>query len=195
MRSKCIVCDTDVWENSSACTQELERKSTISDSIIYAHQYDQWSKSCLAQKRLGLIAVRMTSGAIVVKDGVTYFAIDVYPDDTSRSWRVFRRYNDFILLALKLGIYDLPDAPFPRKHLGACAGVKLERRCERFENWLSQAMLFLAERRMCTTYLREFLEDPAAHLLKQLLLQLPMHSKLPAFIVAATMSVEIWSTP
>jgi|Transcript_90766 hypothetical protein len=141
---------------------------------------------------LGIIAVRMASEAIEVIDGITYFAIDVFPDDITPSWRVLRRYNDFIILCLKLGTYHLPGAPFPRKHLTGCAGAKLERRRENLENWLSQAVLLLSKKKLNAAHLRAFLEYPSARSasLKQSLekFELPTHTKLPAFIVASTMS-------
>jgi len=84
---------------------------------------------------IGKVSVRLPADAVADHGGVTYFGIDVIPEDQRAPWRVMRRYRQFHSLACSPKVEH-----FPRKHLGRCTGAKLEARRLGLESWLN-AML------------------------------------------------------
>lgn len=102
---------------------------------------------------IGAVSVRLPSEALVRVGGVTFFAIDVLPDDGSAPWRLMRRYSHFHSLA------SSPEGacagvPLPRKHLRNCAGERLEARRRGLELWLNQVV---AQTQTPGPYLSRFL--------------------------------------
>jgi len=87
-------------------------------------------------------SLQLPTHALEDREGVTFFAVDVVPEDGSGPWRVMRRYNDFYDLYTRLGwrAQCFPDATFPRKHIFACTGEKLEARRRGLEHWLRRAV-------------------------------------------------------
>lgn len=61
-------------------------------------------------------AIRLSPEHMQRKDGIHYFAVDVFED--SKAWRVWRRYNDFWYLKAQLG--RLSGSRFPRRALLNC---------------------------------------------------------------------------
>jgi len=84
---------------------------------------------------IGKVSVQLPAEAVEDHGGVTYFGIDVIPEDQRAPWRVMRRYRQFHSLACSPKV-----GHFPRKHLGRCTGTKLEARRLGLESWLN-AML------------------------------------------------------
>lgn len=82
----------------------------------------------------------MPADAILQKDGVTYFAVDVVPKDGSAPWRVMRRYNDFLKLAVFRRCGITKEANFPPKQLFPCKGRRLEMRRLALECWLRKQL-------------------------------------------------------
>lgn len=85
---------------------------------------------------LGVSRVQLAPDAVELRGGVTFFAIDVWPDSGSPPWRVHRRYNEFRELAIGLGGRGQHMAPFPGKTLSRCEGARLEARRRELERWL-----------------------------------------------------------
>jgi hypothetical protein len=110
------------------------------------------------QQPLCVSSVRILSDANERREGVSFFAVEVCPEDGRAPWRVMRRYNQFNSLASNLGAYQLSEAPFPRKHLTGCEGAKLERRREGLEVWLSRVLKGAFKNPAWIPELRSFLE-------------------------------------
>eukprot|EP00930_Biecheleria_cincta_P039307 TRINITY_DN2702_c0_g1_i4.p1 TRINITY_DN2702_c0_g1~~TRINITY_DN2702_c0_g1_i4.p1 ORF type:complete len:347 (-),score=37.57 TRINITY_DN2702_c0_g1_i4:168-1208(-) len=86
---------------------------------------------------IGKISIHIPSDSIVQQGSVTYFAIDVVPEEPAEApWRVFRRYSQFRVLQDKIHIA----AAFPGKHFFGCKGWKLEARREGLQTWLQAAV-------------------------------------------------------
>merc|ERR1711904_305480 len=79
--------------------------------------------------------------------------MDVALESNGHSWRVMKRYHEFDDLAGSVGLR----AKFPRKHLTACTGAKLERRRKKLEYWLRLALLHQHGNAGMRAPLRDFL--------------------------------------
>mmetsp|Transcript_56892 Transcript_56892/g.117586 ORF Transcript_56892/g.117586 Transcript_56892/m.117586 type:complete len:278 (+) Transcript_56892:73-906(+) len=89
---------------------------------------------------LAISAVQLPPQWMEKRDSVTFFAVDVI-SESGASWRVMRRYTDFLELKDQLGHVSssFPAARFPKKHCFSCEGQKLEMRREALELWLRRA--------------------------------------------------------
>ncbi|CAE7864179.1 CML6 [Symbiodinium sp. KB8] len=89
---------------------------------------------------LAISAVQLPPQWMEKRDSVTFFAVDVI-SESGASWRVMRRYTDFLELKDQLGHVSssFPAARFPKKHCFSCEGQKLEVRREALELWLRRA--------------------------------------------------------
>lgn len=112
---------------------------------------------------LGALQVYLPFDQIEQRGSVTFFAIDVFPADGSRPWRVMRRYNQLNDLSSRLGGHnEYPRRPeFPRKHLLGCTGEKLEQRRFALEVWLQWAVQHPNSQGSWGQELRRFLEVDA----------------------------------
>eukprot|EP00746_Dinoflagellata_sp_MGD_P150104 gnl/MRDRNA2_/MRDRNA2_82033_c0_seq3.p1 gnl/MRDRNA2_/MRDRNA2_82033_c0~~gnl/MRDRNA2_/MRDRNA2_82033_c0_seq3.p1 ORF type:complete len:369 (+),score=74.86 gnl/MRDRNA2_/MRDRNA2_82033_c0_seq3:518-1624(+) len=110
--------------------------------------------------QLKVSSIQIPAHAIEMRGGITFFAVDVYPEDGGNSWRVMRRYNDFHNLRNILGPEgnSFPGACFPRKHLTGCTGAKLETRRADLELWLLRALQHPLSRNAWVKKLIDFLE-------------------------------------
>lgn len=96
----------------------------------------------------GEVTVRLPSNGLVLRRGADFFAIDVVAGSSEAPWRVWRRYSEFLQLAQRLALYSHSNdpvrvsngVPFPRKHMRACKGERLENRRAALEAWLSGAV-------------------------------------------------------
>lgn len=87
--------------------------------------------------RIDKISIHLPSDSIVHRGSVTYFSIDVVPEDPAETpWRVLRRYSQFHDLQDKTNIA----AAFPKKHVFRCKGWKLGARQEGLQTWLQAAV-------------------------------------------------------
>jgi len=93
-----------------------------------------------------------------VTDGeTTYFSVEVIPEDNRPPWRVMRRYCHFRSLSeiparrsdesmyyqyyrARLHHFGSLEPSFPRKHLRACNGTRLEARRSGLESWLNSKL-------------------------------------------------------
>lgn len=111
---------------------------------------------------LNVLQVKIPAELMEVREGVTYFAVNVYPE-SGAAWRVLRRYNHFYdLRNLLVPKKALPGAPFPKKSLLACKGAALERRREALQLWLRRTLEqpeATAPHAPWIPQLREFLES------------------------------------
>lgn len=75
------------------------------------------------------------------RDGVTFFALEVALPRTGVSYTVERRYREFEDLRQELmDLGKAPSANFPRKHITACVGTRLQHRISTLEVWLQAAL-------------------------------------------------------
>jgi len=121
----------------------------------------------VVQQALGVAAIQIPVEAMQKHGGIQFFAIDVYPSDGGSPWRVVRRYNQFQALSQKLTenfigstISRVCLTPFPRKHLTACIGGKLERRRRGLESWLSSVIQASPSVPAWTLHLKNFFDVP-----------------------------------
>mmetsp|Transcript_50461 Transcript_50461/g.61877 ORF Transcript_50461/g.61877 Transcript_50461/m.61877 type:complete len:284 (-) Transcript_50461:247-1098(-) len=114
---------------------------------------------------LGVSAVGIPASAISKHEGVTFFGIDVVPEQGA-SYRVQKRYNDFDKLKDSLN-YMAPGSriatDFPPKHLLSCEGPKLEDRRHGLERWLTRVLNDAHSRGLWCLELRQFLEVDGVH--------------------------------
>lgn len=106
-----------------------------------------------ARRLDGGFCVRLPEQALEVHNGITYFAVDVFPDtDNVAPWRVMRRYTEFHDLArgvnrdvgwqrwrprsVDRSCFAL--SPFPMKLPKACRGKALTARRLQLEQWLNR---------------------------------------------------------
>lgn len=106
-------------------------------------------------------SVTLPPSGIVYQGGVTFFRLDVHPEDGGAPWAVLRRYNHFADLESSLGGWEagITGAPFPRKHLTACTGEKLEARRRGLEAWLHKVLGHPNSGGLWAGALRNFLEN------------------------------------
>lgn len=101
--------------------------------------------------------VRIRSDAMEWREGVLFFGVEVVPVQGGKPWRVMKRYSDFYNLNQYLSnsgaspssltsvekppwLFCGSDGAFPRKHVFACEGAKLESRRQRLEAWLQKVV-------------------------------------------------------
>uniref|UniRef100_A0A7S1A0D0 PX domain-containing protein n=1 Tax=Noctiluca scintillans TaxID=2966 RepID=A0A7S1A0D0_NOCSC len=74
------------------------------------------------------------------RGNVHFFALD-WTEETGASWRVMRRYNEFLDLQKSLSAVSFPDAPFPGKSgISTCKGQDLVNRRRGLEMWLRRVL-------------------------------------------------------
>eukprot|EP00445_Apocalathium_hangoei_P017313 CAMPEP_0203892446 /NCGR_PEP_ID=MMETSP0359-20131031/35635_1 /ASSEMBLY_ACC=CAM_ASM_000338 /TAXON_ID=268821 /ORGANISM="Scrippsiella Hangoei, Strain SHTV-5" /LENGTH=425 /DNA_ID=CAMNT_0050814415 /DNA_START=62 /DNA_END=1339 /DNA_ORIENTATION=+ len=108
------------------------------------------------------VATAVMPGMTTTEGGVTFYAVDVVPDNGSAPWRVWRRYNDFSDLRSKLKKVRGPSVglwEFPRKHFTSCTGARQEERRLGLQRWLQQVLGHPASRAIWIAHLRPFFED------------------------------------
>lgn len=114
------------------------------------------------QQPLGAMRISLPASCMEARDGTTYFAVVVTPEQ-GEPWKVMRRYKEFDALHTRLGPMSgrFPGAPFPGKtFLGAaCTGQKLEDRRQGLETWLQRATEDPVARGTWLRPLRDFLEN------------------------------------
>lgn len=91
-----------------------------------------------------LVQIRIPAERIRRYCDAVFYDIEVTSQGHDSFWTVARRYNDFYALNAQLtyimnGFHSW-SAPFPRKHLLSCTGLKLQRRRAQLERWLQRAL-------------------------------------------------------
>lgn len=92
--------------------------------------------------------VLLVSGVVIPPDGVeeleeaTFFSVRVEPADGRTPWEVRRRYQHFheLFCSVRPKQNELAGMAFPRKHLRACVGSRLEARRRGLEIWLNEVV-------------------------------------------------------
>jgi len=109
--------------------------SVVKNQIIgkYPGREDLVVISGAAPRSIGAVSIRLPAEAIVHKDEVAFFAIDVIPDDGTAPWRVWRRYSHFRFFA---DMTSTRSEPFPARRCYRCVGAELEARRKGLELWL-----------------------------------------------------------
>jgi hypothetical protein len=115
---------------------------------------------------------------------ITYFAVEVLPEDGGAAWTVLRRYNDFHALNKRFRKHRLPGAPFPKKTFGRCAGGMLELRRVQLERWLRAALQHPQSGRAWAKLLFDFLQ--VGQRPQALPAAMPMPGTMPRALPAAT---------
>lgn len=93
-------------------------------------------------RTLSLAGVEIPSQSMVEMDEATFFGVRVTPADGSDSWMIKRRYQDFRSLysCIEPETGHLVAVSFPRKHLRAVLGQRLEARRRGLESWLGEVV-------------------------------------------------------
>ena len=119
----------------------------------------------LAELPQAVASVSLPAEAMEERDGATFFCVEAAAEGSldgggGEPWRVLRRYANFHYLATNLGqrAQAYPDAPFPAKRIGACAGELLEQRRKGLEVWLQRVVHDPMSQAAWAPHLREFLE-------------------------------------
>eukprot|EP00442_Polarella_glacialis_P027601 CAMPEP_0115064776 /NCGR_PEP_ID=MMETSP0227-20121206/9882_1 /TAXON_ID=89957 /ORGANISM="Polarella glacialis, Strain CCMP 1383" /LENGTH=415 /DNA_ID=CAMNT_0002450489 /DNA_START=86 /DNA_END=1333 /DNA_ORIENTATION=+ len=100
---------------------------------VASHRDRRWQQA----QPLRISGVSIPPSCTMEVNGVTFLAVDVVPAGGGPSWRVMRRYNDFLRLSRQFRFLRFP---FPRKHWFGCTGHRLEERRRGLEAWLRCAV-------------------------------------------------------
>merc|ERR1712061_385488 len=100
------------------------------------------STEVLEQTTSLIAGVEIPPEGVTQRGEVTVFRIDVTPANGGPPWEVWKRYQQFH--DLYVGLHPvgnhLAAVAFPRKHLLACTGRKLEARRQGLEAWLMEVV-------------------------------------------------------
>lgn len=118
---------------------------------------------------LGVRSVALPDADMMNVNGITYFAIDVVPDNGETPRRIMKRYSELRQFALLYGEamqaldVDCTFVEFPRKTFTTCAGDRLESRRHKLELWFGNLLQQQEIHFQMRPLLRKFLQadEPA----------------------------------
>jgi len=114
------------------------------------------------------------------RGNVHFFAID-WTEETGASWRVMRRYNEFLDLQKSLSAVSFPDAPFPGKSgLSTCKGQDLVNRRRGLEMWLRRVLQHPEALSSWAGSIRSFLQAGRMEIASSPLAEAPSSKPQPA---------------